>query len=73
MPDPNLSRPVRQSVPLAGAPVIRRGCQWWLVTSAGPVLATDPAITSELDRFATALAAADHEVARLRALRNGEA
>ncbi|MFJ3791506.1 hypothetical protein [Kitasatospora sp. NPDC090091] len=51
---------------LAGSPVVRRGSQWWLVTSTGSILATDPAFTGELDRFAAAMAVADREVARLR-------
>ncbi|MCX4751260.1 hypothetical protein OG455_38145 [Kitasatospora sp. NBC_01287] len=50
---------------LAGSPVVRRGDQWWLVTGAGSILATDPTFTGELDRFAAAMAAADREVARL--------
>ncbi|MEV6976922.1 hypothetical protein [Kitasatospora sp. NPDC093806] len=57
---------VPRSEQLAGSPVVRRGSQWWLVTGAGSILATDPAFTGELDRFATAMAAADREVARLR-------
>ncbi|MEE1786909.1 hypothetical protein PUR71_28985 [Streptomyces sp. SP17BM10] len=62
------ARPSRvpRSERLAGAPVVRRGGQWWLVTGAGSILATDPAFTGELDRFAADMAAADQAVARLR-------
>lgn len=56
---------VPRSEHLAGSPVVRRGGQWWLVTGAGSILATDPTFTGELDRFAAAMAAADREVARL--------
>ncbi|TQF07175.1 hypothetical protein E6W39_06645 [Kitasatospora acidiphila] len=51
---------------MAGSSAVRRGNQWWLVTGAESILATDPTFTGELDRFASALAAADDEVARLR-------
>ncbi|MFJ8442853.1 hypothetical protein [Kitasatospora griseola] len=54
---------------LAGSPVVRRGGQWWLVTGAGSILATDPTFTGELDRFASAMAAADREIARIRSER----
>ncbi|WP_035800240.1 MULTISPECIES: hypothetical protein [Kitasatospora] len=56
---------VPRSERLAGSPVVRRGGQWWLVTSTGSILATDPSFTGELDRFAAAMAAADREVARI--------
>ncbi|KND38321.1 hypothetical protein [Streptomyces acidiscabies] len=52
---------------LVGTPVIRRGSQWWLVTGSGSILATDPTFTGELDRFASAMAAADQAVAEVRA------
>ncbi|MEV0535832.1 hypothetical protein [Kitasatospora sp. NPDC050463] len=60
------SSPVPHSERLAGSPVVRRGGQWWLVTSTGSILANDPSFTGELDRFAAAMAAADREVARIR-------
>ncbi|MFF2142210.1 hypothetical protein [Kitasatospora sp. NPDC058190] len=53
--------------PLTGAPVVRRGSQWWLITGDGSILATDPTFTGELDRFAAAKAAADRAVDQLRA------
>ncbi|MFJ6381381.1 hypothetical protein ACIQI7_15480 [Kitasatospora sp. NPDC092039] len=62
-----------RSPQLAGAPVVRRGGQWWLISGTGSTLATDPVFTGELDRFAAARAAADQAVARLRAQRDGEA
>ncbi|WP_224277355.1 hypothetical protein [Streptomyces sp. LS1784] len=64
--------PTRQGrpKPLAGAPVVRRGGQWWLITGDGSILATDPTFTGELDRFAAARAAADRAVAQLRADRD---
>ncbi|MFB7620046.1 hypothetical protein [Kitasatospora sp. NPDC056181] len=51
---------------LAGSPVERRAGQWWLVSDTGSILATNPTFTGELDRFATAMAAAERDVARLR-------
>ncbi|MFJ4184214.1 hypothetical protein [Kitasatospora sp. NPDC089509] len=66
MSDINSPAARHRSVPLAGAPVVRRGGQWWLITGTGSILATDPVFTGELDRFAVAMAAADREVARLR-------
>ncbi|MFD7070601.1 hypothetical protein ACFV97_25585 [Streptomyces sp. NPDC059913] len=50
---------------LAHSPAVRRDGQWWLVTGSGSVLATDPVLTGKLDRFATAMAAADQAVAGL--------
>ncbi|MFD5434791.1 hypothetical protein ACFWJ4_21885 [Kitasatospora sp. NPDC127067] len=73
MPDPNGAERLHASAPLASAPVVRRGGRWWLVTGAGSLLATDPVFTGELDRFAAARAAADREVARLRAKHGGAA
>ncbi|MET8626626.1 hypothetical protein ABZW30_23185 [Kitasatospora sp. NPDC004669] len=67
MSDTNSSAARHSSAPLAGAPVVRRGGQWWLITGDGSVLATDPTFTGELDRFAAAKAAADRAVAQLRA------
>ncbi|MFD7134926.1 hypothetical protein [Streptomyces sp. NPDC059894] len=60
------SPPPTRSERLARSPVVRRGGQWWLVTGSGSVLATDPTFTSELDRFADAMTAADQAVAGLR-------
>ncbi|MFE0187576.1 hypothetical protein [Streptomyces sp. NPDC059008] len=50
---------------LADAPVVRLADRWWLVSPSGTMLATDPAFTGELDRFATDMAAADRAVADL--------
>ncbi len=58
---------VRRSERLAGAPVVKRGAHWWLVSPSGSLLASNPAFTGELQRFATALAAADRAVAEIRA------
>ncbi|MFF3069187.1 hypothetical protein [Kitasatospora sp. NPDC057936] len=66
MSDTNSAAAHRRSAPLAGAPVVRRGGQWWLITGTGSILASDPVFTGELDRFAAAMAAADREVALLR-------
>ena len=60
------SPPLARSERLARSPVVRRGGQWWLVTSSGSILATDPTFTGELDRFADAMTAADQAVADLR-------
>ncbi|MFD8783799.1 hypothetical protein [Kitasatospora sp. NPDC059599] len=73
MSDPNIVTRRRASAPLSGAPVVRRGGHWWLITGAGSLLATDPVFTGALDRFAAASAAADREVARLRAEDDGAA
>lgn len=62
-----MSAPTPGSGRLARSPVVRRDGQWWLVSGAGAILATDPAFTAALDGFATAVAAADQEVAALRA------
>ncbi|MFJ6382694.1 hypothetical protein ACIQI7_22170 [Kitasatospora sp. NPDC092039] len=66
MSDTNSPAAQHRSAPLGGAPVVRRGGQWWLITGTGSILATDPVFSGELDRFAAAMAAADREVARLR-------
>ncbi|MEU6015061.1 MULTISPECIES: hypothetical protein [Streptomyces] len=58
---------IRRSERLAGTPVVRRGADWWLVSPSGSLLASDPAFTGELDRFAADLAAADRAVAEIRA------
>lgn len=65
MSSPTPSFPVPRSERLTGSPAVRRDGQWWLVSSAGSVLATDPVFTGEMDRFATALSAADQAVADL--------
>ena len=64
---------VRRSERLAGAPVVRRGADWWLVSASGSVLASDPVFTDGLDRFAADLAAADRAVAEIRAQSKAEA
>ncbi|MFF8990864.1 hypothetical protein ACF09H_13135 [Streptomyces sp. NPDC014983] len=56
---------LRTTERLAGTPAVRRGGHWWLVASTGSLLASDPAFTSELDRFAADLAAADQAVAEV--------
>ncbi|MGH4028721.1 hypothetical protein ACQB60_07270 [Actinomycetota bacterium Odt1-20B] len=59
----------RRSERLAGTPAVRRGAHWWLVSPSGALLASDPAVTGELNRFAADMAAADRAVAELRAER----
>jgi hypothetical protein len=59
-------RPVER---LAGTPAVRRDGHWWLVSPTGSLPASDPTFTSELDRFAADLAAADRAVAQLHANR----
>jgi hypothetical protein len=61
-----MSAPTPPSEPVVPSPVVLRDGQWWLVSGAGAILATDPVFTSVLDEFATALAAADQAVADLR-------
>lgn len=58
---------VTSSEQLAGTPAVRHGAHWWLVTATGSLLASDPAFTGELDRFAADMAAANRAVAELRA------
>ncbi|MGY4987515.1 hypothetical protein [Streptomyces nigrescens] len=66
MPHPALSwASLSQSERLADTPVVRRGGRWWLVSPSGAMLASDPAFTGELDRFATDMAAANRAVADL--------
>ncbi|MFE4826756.1 hypothetical protein [Streptomyces sp. NPDC056672] len=65
MSSPTPSFPAPNSGRLSGFPAARRDDQWWLVSGAGSVLATDPVFTGELNRLATALAAADQAVAYL--------
>ncbi len=52
---------------LGRSPAVLRGGQWWLVSEAGSIPATDPPFTSALDGFAQAVAAADRAVADLHA------
>ncbi|MFE2596025.1 hypothetical protein ACFXCZ_05915 [Streptomyces sp. NPDC059396] len=65
MSSPIPSLPTPRSERLAGSPAVRHDGRWWLVSGAGSVFVTDPVFTGELDRFATALAAADQAVADL--------
>ncbi|MFF2819388.1 hypothetical protein ACFVT9_28180 [Kitasatospora cineracea] len=60
-----MNHPSPRGERLVGAPVVRRGGQWWLVSGAGSLLTTDPTFTGELDRFAAARAAAEREIAQL--------
>ncbi|MFD4944618.1 hypothetical protein ACFWNT_19310 [Streptomyces sp. NPDC058409] len=62
-----MSAPTPRPGRLVRSPVVLRDSQWWLVSGAGSILATDPTFTSMLDGFATAIAAADQAVADLRA------
>ncbi|KUN95424.1 hypothetical protein AQJ67_35795 [Streptomyces caeruleatus] len=57
---------MRPSERLADTPAVRREGHWWLVTPAGAMPASEPRLTSELDRFAADMAAADRAVAKLR-------
>ncbi|WLQ67617.1 hypothetical protein OH769_11610 [[Kitasatospora] papulosa] len=61
-----MSAPTPRPGRLERSPVVLRDGQWWLVSGAGSVLATDPVFTGVLDGFAEAMAAADHAVADLR-------
>jgi hypothetical protein len=65
-----MSAPTPRSGRLVRSPVVRRDGQWWLVSGAGSILASDPTFTGELDHFAAALAAADQAVADLRSRQN---
>ncbi|WP_327330023.1 MULTISPECIES: hypothetical protein [unclassified Streptomyces] len=65
-----MSAPTPRPGRLSRSPVVLRDGQWWLVSGAGSILATDPAFTSTLDDFATAVAAADQAVADLHARQN---
>ncbi|MER5972838.1 hypothetical protein ABT112_24410 [Streptomyces sp. NPDC002055] len=51
---------------LAQSPAVRRDGRWWLVAKSGSIAITDPVFTGQLNRFATAMAAADQAVAGLR-------
>ncbi|MCX5449865.1 hypothetical protein [Streptomyces nigrescens] len=48
---------------LAQSPAVRRDGRWWLVAMSGSVAITDPVFAGQLNRFATAMAAADQAVA----------
>jgi len=65
-----MSAPTPPPGSVVHSPVVLRDGQWWLVSGAGAILATDPVFTSVLDKFATALAAADQAVADLRTRQN---
>lgn len=52
-----------RSGPLGQSPAVRRDGRWWLVATSGSVAITDPVFTDQLNRFATAMAAADRAVA----------
>ena len=66
-----MSAPTPPSGSVVHSPVVLRDGQWWLVSGAGAILATDPVFTGALDGFATALAAADQAVADLRTRQSG--
>ncbi|WP_103510047.1 hypothetical protein [Streptomyces sp. SM13] len=66
-----MSAPTPRSGRLVRSPVVLRDGQWWLVSRAGSVLATDPVFTGALDGFAQAMAAADQAVVDLRARQSG--
>ncbi|MEU9987881.1 hypothetical protein AB0E10_13980 [Streptomyces sp. NPDC048045] len=69
LPIPPTWASVRPAERLAGTPAVRRDGHWWLVSPTGSLPASDPAFTSELERFATDLAAADRAVEQLLAER----
>ncbi|MGY5034831.1 hypothetical protein ACWC9U_29080 [Streptomyces sp. 900116325] len=60
-----MSAPTPRPGRLERSPVVLRDGQWWLVSGAGSILATDPTFTNMLDGFAQAMAAADQAVADL--------
>ncbi|MFE1764685.1 hypothetical protein ACFW81_10755 [Streptomyces angustmyceticus] len=60
------SGPLPSSVhsgPLGQSPAVWRDGRWWLLAESGSVAVTDPVFTGQLNRFATAMAAADRAVA----------
>lgn len=65
-----MSAPAPRPGRLVRSPVVRRDGQWWWVSGAGSILATDPTFTSILDGFAQAMTAADRAVADLRDRQN---
>ncbi|MGW3848988.1 hypothetical protein [Streptomyces fagopyri] len=60
---------VRPAERLAGTPAVRRDGHWWLVSPTGSLPASNPVITSELNRFVADLDSADRAVAQLNANR----
>ncbi|MEV5161940.1 hypothetical protein [Streptomyces sp. NPDC053728] len=66
-----MTAPASRSGQLVRSPVVLHDGQWWLVSGAGSILATDPTFAGVLDDFAQAMAAADEAVADLHA-RQGE-
>jgi len=66
-----MSAPTPRPGRLVRSPTVRLDGQWWLVSEAGSILATDPAFTSMLDGFAQAMTAADQAVADLRVRQSG--
>ncbi|QKW53607.1 hypothetical protein [Streptomyces buecherae] len=62
-----MSAPTARPERFVRSPVVLRDGQWWLVSEAGSILATDPTFTSRLDGYAQAMVAADQAVADLRA------
>ncbi|MDJ0465735.1 hypothetical protein QMK30_30475 [Streptomyces sp. H27-C3] len=62
-----MSAPTPRPGRFARSPVVLRDGQWWLVSGAGSILASDPTFTSTLDCLAQAMAAADQAVDDLRA------
>ncbi|MFJ7946836.1 hypothetical protein ACIQ6K_24750 [Streptomyces sp. NPDC096354] len=61
-----MTAPASRSGQLVRSPVVLRDGQWWLVSGAGSILATDPMFTDLLDDFTQKMAAADQAVADLR-------
>lgn len=62
-----MSAPTPRPGRFVRSPVVLRDGQWWLVSGAGSILASDPTFTSTLDGFAQAMVAADQAVDDLRA------
>jgi hypothetical protein len=60
-----MSAPTPRPGRLVRSPAVRLDGQWWLVSGAGSILATDPAFISVLDDFVQAMTAADQAVADL--------
>lgn len=60
-----MSAPTPRPGRFVRSPVVLRDGQWWLVSGADSILASDPAFTSMLDCFAQAMVAADQAVAGL--------
>ncbi len=62
-----MSAPTPRPGRFVRSPVVLRDGQWWLVSGAGSILASDPTFTSRLDGYAQAMVAADQTVGGLRA------